>query len=161
MAELYRWSVAIHVVSAVVWIGGMWFIGLVLAPELRKVEPGARTGLYHEVGLRFRAIGWTCIGLLILTGLYNLAYRGIGWDRFWSAGFLEGRLGLTLAAKLAAVLAILALSVLHDFVYGPWLRDLPPGGPEWTALRKRIAWIGRANALLALVVVVLAVRLFR
>lgn len=161
MAELYRLSVAIHVVSAVVWIGGMWFIGLVLAPELRKVEPGARTGLYHRVGLRFRAIGWTCIGLLVLTGVYNLSYRGVTWDRFWSATFLQSRLGLTLAAKLTAVLAILVLSVLHDFVYGPRLRTLAPGGPQWTVLRKRIAWIGRANALLALVVVVLAVRLFR
>ncbi len=160
--ELYRWSVAIHVVSAIVWIGAMWFIGLVLAPELRRVQdPGLMTELFHRIGVRLRPIGWTCITLLILTGLYNLGHRGVNWARFWSPEFLGSRLGILLGIKLSAVLAIIALSALHDFAYGPKLRSLVPDCAEWAILRRKVAWIGRINAVLAAIVVILAVRLFR
>lgn len=160
-AELYRWSVSIHVISAVVWVGGMWFIALVLAPELRKLEAAQRTELYHRVGVRIRAVGWTAIALLILSGLYNLGYRGVSWSRVVSNGFWSSRLGSVLAVKLVAVAAILVFSVLHDFVYGPRLREVPPGTETWRALRSRVTWIGRLNAVLALIVVILGTRLFR
>lgn len=160
-AELYRWSVALHVVSAVLWVGGMWFIGLVLAPELRTLDPELRTTLYHRVGIRTRALGWAAIGLLVVTGAYNLAYRGVDWARFASAEFWGTRLGVVLGVKLTAVVGILVLSVLHDFVWGPKLRSLEAGGPRWRTMRSRVAWIGRVNALLALVVVILGTHLFR
>ena len=160
--ELYRWSVAIHVVSAIVWIGAMWFIGLVLGPALRRLDdPGLLTELYHRVGVRLRPIGWISIALLILTGLYNMEYRGVNWARFWSPEFLGSRVGILLVIKLSAVVAIIVLSALHDFAYGPKLKLLAPGEAEWAKLRRKIAWIGRANAALALIVVLLAVRLFR
>ncbi len=161
-AELYRWSVTIHVVSAVIWVGSMWFIGLVLAPELRRLaDPDLRTRLYHRVGIRLRTIGWVAIALLLSTGLVNLAYRGITWERAVSPGFLGSRLGVVLLVKLGLVLAIIVLSGLHDFVYGPRLKELEAGGEAWARLRRRVAWIGRINAVLALIVVVLATRLFR
>ena len=49
----------------------------------------------------------------------------------------------------------------HDFAYGPKLRSLVADRAEWAILRRKVAWIGRVNAVLAAIVVILAARLFR
>jgi hypothetical protein len=39
MSELYYVNVTIHVLAAMLWLGGMFFLGIVGAPALRSVEP--------------------------------------------------------------------------------------------------------------------------
>ncbi|HEU4437873.1 MAG TPA: DUF4149 domain-containing protein, partial [Methylomirabilota bacterium] len=65
MSLLVRW---LHVLAAITWIGGMLFIALVLVPITRRLEdPALRTRLVHEIGLRFRAVGWIALGVLLAT----------------------------------------------------------------------------------------------
>ncbi|MBI3939223.1 MAG: DUF4149 domain-containing protein, partial [Acidobacteria bacterium] len=81
MYSLYLISVFLHLLAAIVWIGGMAFLGLILAPYLR--QPGQRhmgPALFRATGTRFRVVGWICIGLLVLSGIFSLAYRGSGWQ---------------------------------------------------------------------------------
>jgi copper resistance protein D len=119
---LYHVTVTTHVLAALLWLGGMFFLGVVGAPVLRQVEPPAlRQRLFHELGLRFRAVGWWSIAVLVLTGVANLYYRGwLRWDGVLASGaFWRTRLGNALAAKLVAVVVMLAVSFIHDFVLGP------------------------------------------
>lgn len=164
MPALYYVNVTVHVLAAMLWLGGMFFLGVVGAPVLRAIEPPAlRQKLFQQLGLRFRATGWWAIGVLVATGVVNLHYRGwLRWDgALGSAVFWRTAAGHALAMKLVAVTAMLIVSAVHDFVLGPRAGRAQPGSPRAAALRRRAALLARLNALLGVLVVVAAVRLAR
>ncbi len=162
---VYVFSVFLHIVAAVAWIGGMIFLVFVLMPALRRLsDRGLRARLIRETGVRFRLVGWSCLLVLVITGYVNLASRGMGWDvlsepAFWQAGF-----GATLAWKLSLVAVILVISASHDFIVGPRAgraRREVPGSWEERRWRLVAIWFGRMNLLLAVIVVALGVMLAR
>jgi copper resistance protein D len=128
----------LHVLSAIIWIGGMLFIALVLVPVARGLgDASFRTRLVHETGRRFRTIAWMALGLLVATGLVNL----------WMApGLLRSP---RFHWKLGLVVLALILSAFHDWVLGP-RAGLPGADPS---VRIRASWIARLNVAVALVVV--------
>jgi len=161
---LYHLSVFIHILSAIIWIGGMFFLALVVVPVTRGLPAAQRTMLFGAVGRRFRVVGWVCIALLLVTGTVNATYRGVSWGNLFSSELWGSPFGATLALKLAVVALMLALSVYHDFILGPRSLDVArAGGAPALAerLRKRASMMGRAEAILALVVVILAIMLVR
>lgn len=161
---MYQWVVFVHVVAAIAWIGGMFFVALVLVPVLRGQSRELRVRLLDAAGRRFRTVGWAAILILRVTGVWNLHNRGLAWDTITSAALFRGRFGHILAAKLAFVAAVLALSAVHDFVLGPasTRAAAAPADPRRAeALRRAASWIARVNALLALLIVGLAVALVR
>lgn len=148
---MYLTLVTLHVLGAVVWIGGMLFLGLVLTPILRGHPPKERAALLHAVGRRFLKIGWTALGVLLLTGLILWSLRGF-------------QATPALGAKLILVVVILYLSILHDFSLGPRLvAHLERGdqGGENVRLRRRVALLARLNTLFALVVLILGLAVSR
>lgn len=160
----YYLLVTLHVLAALLWLGGMFFLGLVGAPALRAVEPPAlRQRLFHDIGLRFRTVGWIAIAVLVLTGVLLLHMRGLlQWSGvFGSAAFWRTSLGLALAAKVATVVTMVVVSFVHDFVLGPAAGRLEPGSPSALAMRRRAALLARLNALVGLLLVIAAVRLAR
>jgi len=164
MPTLYWISVTVHVLAAMFWLGGMLFLGLVGAPVLRAVEsPAVRQALFATLGLRFRRLGWIAIGILVVTGVANLHYRGLlRWEGvLGDAVFWRTPLGHALGAKLVAVTLMLVASAIHDFALGPAAGRASPGSPAAVRLRRRAALLARANALIAVVLVVAAVRLAR
>ena len=145
------------------WLGGTFFLALVGAPVLRRVEPASlRSELFQRVGARFRIVGWVANAVLIGTGALNLELRGLldaatlGDPEFWRRPF-----GRALAWKLGLVTTTVALAAVHDFVLGPRASRLPPGSPEALASRRAAAWLARGNAMLGIVLVAVAVRLSR
>jgi copper resistance protein D len=161
--SLYHFSVSLHVLAAIVWLGGMFFFALVGAPALRAVEPPQlRMALFRSLGERFRTVGWAAIGVLMVTGIANLHFRGLLDPGLWrTPGFWSTSLGAALAWKLAAVAIMIALSALHDFVFGPAAARHVPGGPAALRSRRRAGWMARINALVGVVLVLAAVRLAR
>ena len=97
----------------------MFFLALVVVPATRGLPPAERASLFGSVGRRFRTVGWVCIGVLIVTGTINTAYRGVTWENLFTAELWSSAFGTTLALKLGVVAVMLALSVYHDFVIGP------------------------------------------
>lgn len=160
---MYWLALAVHVLSALFWLGGMLFLGIVGAPVLRQVEPPAlRQQLFHQLGLRFRSAGWVAIALLLASGTGLLHFRGLlstrvlGDPDFWSTGT-----GTALGIKLGAVAVMLLLSALHDFVLGPRAGRHPAGSPAALRLRRQAAHLARLNAIVAIVLVLAAIRLAR
>ena len=118
----YLINVTVHVLAAMFWLGGMFFLGVVGAPVLRGVEPPSlRQRLFNELGLRFRTAGWIAIVVLIVTGLLNLWFRGwLRWEGvFGSAAFWSTTVGRALALKIIAVSTMVAVAAVHDFSLGP------------------------------------------
>jgi uncharacterized membrane protein len=161
--SLYYLNVTLHVFAAIFWLGGMFFLAAVGAPVLRRIEPPElRARLFGQLGRQFRGVGWGAIAVLLVTGTLNLHLRGLldakvlGSPELWSS-----RYGHALAWKLGAVAAMLTVSALHDFVFGPAASRLGPGSPEALRMRRRAALLARVNALIGVVVVIAAVRLAR
>ena len=156
--------VTIHVLAALLWLGGMFFLAVVGAPVLRKIEPAAlRQQLFSEIGIAFRRVGWIALSILVASGTVLLYYRGfLRWEGvFGDAGFWSTGTGTALAWKLGAVTAMLLIQGTHDFVLGPAASRAVPGSPEALGLRRRAALLARGGALLGLVIVLAAVRLAR
>jgi putative copper export protein len=160
MSLLYQLSVFVHILSAIIWIGGMLFLALVIVPATRGLPPPERAALFSAVGQRFRTVGWVCIGLLLVTGVINSAYRGVTWDNVLTAELWTSPFGRVLSLKLAVVAVMLTLSLYHDFVIGPRSVRVMTG-PEAQQLRRLASYVGRIEAILALVVVALAIMLVR
>lgn len=164
MSALYYLNVTIHVLAAMLWLGGMFFLGIIGAPVLRAVEPPPlRQRLFQELGSRFRRVGWSAIAVLLVTGVLNLYFRDwLHWNGvLGSAAFWRTSLGHSLAAKLIAVALMVSISAIHDFIHGPRAGRAAPGSPAAIAMRKRAALLARVNAILGVLLVIAAVRLAR
>ncbi|HET7230502.1 MAG TPA: DUF4149 domain-containing protein [Longimicrobium sp.] len=163
MREIYLLNVSLHVLAAVLWLGGMFSLALVGAPVLRQVDPPAlRAELFARIGRRLRGVGWGAIAVLLATGVGNLAFAGaFRGGRILRAELWASPYGHTLALKLAAVAAMIGVSAVHDFWLGPLAGRLAPGSPRALKARARAAWLARITAVIGIVVVVAAVRLAR
>jgi len=160
---LYWVNVTIHVLAALLWLGGMFFLAVVGAPVLRRVEPPElRASLFRSLGEQFRRVGWITIAVLIATGVLNLHFRGMLSASLWmDARFWGSPYGVALGWKLGAVTAMLAVQAVHDFWLGPAASRLTTGSPEMLIARRRAALLARISAVLGIVIVVAAVRLAR
>ena len=164
MSGSYYALVSIHVLAAMLWLGGMLFLGVVGAPVLRAVEPPElRQRLFQQLGLRFRTVGWVAITVLLATGVLMLHARGLlVWSGVLGSGqFWRSALGVALAAKLAAVVTMIVVSGVHDFVLGPAAGRATPRSERALALRRRAALLARVNAIVGILLVLAAVRLAR
>jgi putative copper resistance protein D len=161
MSSGYWVTVTLHVLAALVWLGGMFFLALVGAPVLRRVEPPAlRAQLFRDLGYAFRRVGWVTLAVLVASGTLLLHYRG--WlGVLGSRGFWATTAGMALAWKLGAVATMLLVQAAHDFALGPSSSRAALGSAESNRLRRRAALLARASALIGLVIVLAAVRLAR
>ena len=71
---MYQAAVVVHVVSAVVWLGGMLFLMMVMLPVARKAMRSGRAGegmtMLRDAAERFLPVAWTAMVLLGLSGAY-------------------------------------------------------------------------------------------
>lgn len=70
----------IHLLAALVWVGGMFFAYMVLRPTAVEVlPPPERLRLWDGVFRRFFKWVWLAVGLLLISGLYMVyLFGGIG-----------------------------------------------------------------------------------
>ena len=147
--------VALHILAAIAWIGGMMFLSLVLAPLVRsrKAVPEVMA-LFRSAALRFRILVWVAIGILLTTGPMLLAQRGIDITNpaTWP-GIVTIKLGL--------VTLLLLLTFSHDVVLGPKVSQVSAipvaSRTAWEQTVVRTArWLPRLSLLVSLAVVVAA-----
>jgi copper resistance protein D len=161
--SLYFVNVTLHLLAALLWLGGMFFLAAVGAPVLRAVEPPElRALLFRRLGEQFRLVGWLAIAVLLVTGTANLHFRGmLSTEVLTSGAFWATPYGHALAWKLGAVAAMLVVQAVHDFRHGPAASRLTAGSPEALRMRRTAALLARASAILGIIVVIAAVRLAR
>jgi putative copper resistance protein D len=164
MRALYLVSVYLHIAASLLWLGGMLFLSLILVPALRASgDPAQLSRMMTLVGGRYRSIGWWAMGLLVVTGLLNAVGR---WTLpvLLTGAFWTSAPGRVLALKLILVTVMFGLSALHDFVLGPRASARRQAGApteELARLRRQASWLGRANLILGMLVLGLAVWLVR
>lgn len=163
MSAWYHLSVTLHLLAALAWLGGMFFLALVGAPVLRRLDPPElRARLFQELGERARSTGWIAIGVLLATGFVNLHFRGLlTADVLFRSAFWGTPMGTALAWKLSLVVVMIVVSAVHDFVLGPMAGRLEPGTAGRERARRWSALLARGNAVAGVVLVYWAVRLAR
>ncbi len=101
---------AIHLLSAVIWVGGMFYALVILRPGLAVLDAAPRLQLHMVTLKKFFFYVWHVMPLMILTGW---AMVFLAWGGFaalpWSINVMQG-LGI-----------LMALVFLYAF-FGPWQR---------------------------------------
>lgn len=164
MYGLYLASVWLHILAAATWIGGMLFVVLVVVPWLRRGDRAQAANFLRQTGERFRTVGWVCFAILAVTGTFNLYIRGMHLGDLFRPEWRASGFGHAVALKLFAFAAVLAVSAVHDFYVGPRAvvaGQADPRAPEAERLRRAASWLGRINAVLALILVAAAVFIVR
>ena len=136
---LVRW---LHLVSAVAWIGGGLFYLLVLKPAVGRHGDSASPFL-RVATVEFRSLVDVCIWTLVITGAILVFSR-------LTSGFLGAPYIVTLGVKIALALWMFALARAQRHRIERRL----PGGTAVSPLRRLIAWVGGANSIVVLGVLV-------
>lgn len=71
------YAVALHILAAIVWIGGMYFALFALRPAAGALAPQQRLPLWGRVFGRFFPWVWASIGVLLISG-YWMVFSGWG-----------------------------------------------------------------------------------
>jgi len=147
-----EWSDAavhwLHLMAAILWIGGTLAVSLVVHPVLRAELPDdARRGVYRELGRRFTKLQWWTWTVLAATGGLKL------WSIRRAPEVFLGPFGKVLAVKLTLVAGMAALSLIHALVWGPALVSRASASAERAALARRAAFWGKVNGLLMIGIV--------
>lgn len=138
----------LHLLAAALWVGGNLAVALVVQPALRQaLPPEARAPVYRLLGRRFAALQWSCWAVLLATGGHKL------WGLRTAPAVFAGPFGAILGVKLCLVAAMVGLSLAHGKVWGPRLLELSPRDPAFAAAAARLAFWGRVNAGLMVLIV--------
>ena len=140
--------VTIHLLSAVVWVGGMFFALIVLRPAVGPMDPAVRLALWRRVFARFfPAVGIAVLALLatghamILVELGGFAAIGL------SVHLMEGT-----GVLMAVLFAVLLLGPYRTFLKALDAGTLPAAGRAI----ERIRWIITVNLALGVLTLVIA-----
>ena len=94
-----RWVLAVHVLCAVIWVGGMFFAYVVLRPSL-----------HTQVFRRFFLVVWHVMPLILVSGFAVLF------------GFYGGPASVGWNVQLMMLLGLIMSAVFLLIVFGPYAR---------------------------------------
>ena len=154
---IYATLKALHVLSVIVWIGGMVFAHFFLRPALAQLEPAVRLRLMHDVLGRFFQAVLAASLLTLASGVWML---GRGAKQMVQSG---GTFEMPLAWTVMAVLGVAMVAIFMHIRFVLYKRfGLSVAAAEWTAGCAALAKIRHWVAInLGLGVLVLLVTLLR
>lgn len=100
----------VHVLSAMVWVGGQLLLSLLVLPVLRRrLDAPSRAPLTREVGIRFGIFTLAIfLPVQLASGIALAAHRGLTVPDLANPGY-----GRTLGEKLTLFAVVLVISGVH------------------------------------------------
>ncbi len=113
--------VVVHLLAAMVWVGGTVALVFVGVPAIRTLEGEPRGRAMKALGLRWRPLGY---GALLVLGITGVELAAHDWD--------EGRspFRAVLWVKVALAILLVVFSYAHNYVLGPRLQTEIRDGRE-------------------------------
>ena len=137
-------ALALHLLAAVLWVGGMFFAWMVLRPAAGALEPPQRLRLWNDSFGRFFPWVWGSVILLPVTGIW-LIFRLFG-----------GMGGSPLYVHLMLALGLAMITIFLHVWFSPYRRlRAAVARQEWPAGAAALASIRRLvgiNLVIGLVV---------
>jgi uncharacterized membrane protein len=137
----------LHILAAVIWVGGMFFAYMCLRPAAGPLDPSARLPLWGRVFGRFFPWVWAAIVALLASGFWMI-FAGFG-------GFagVGPHIHVMMGTGILMVLAFLHL------YFAPWKRfRRAVAAAEWPVAAKnldQIRQIVRLNLVLGLITIII------
>lgn len=149
-AMLYNALKLTHVLSIIVWIGGMVFAHFFLRPAVQTLEPPQRVALMHGVLERFLGAVAIAIVAVLTSGLGMIGAVSIGAGGAFSMP-LDWTIMATLGIVMMGIFAYIYFALLSRLEQAVAASDWPAGGLALASIR---TWVG-VNLLIGVVIVVL------
>lgn len=138
-------ALILHIFSAVVWVGGMFFALLVLRPAAGPLDPPIRLALWERVFGRFFPWVFAAIALLLVSG-YAMVF-----------GVFGGFRGAGLHVHIMQGTGIVMMLAFFHLYFAPWRRFRAAlarqDRPEAARQLNQVRWIVVFNLIVGLVTV--------
>ncbi len=148
MFNLITFTIAVHGLSAAIWVGGMFFAYICLRPSLGQLEPPQRLQLWGQVFRRFFAWVWIVAAALPLTGNFLIvAIYG---------GFANAGVSVHIMNGVGWIMIVL-FAVLYFIPYRRF--NAAVGNQDWSLAAKNLNTIRQIvaiNLVLGLIVIAIA-----
>ncbi len=108
--NVWGWVLAVHVLCAVIWVGGMFFAYVVLRPSLSVLEPIQRIALHTQIFRRFFLIVWHVMPLILLSGFAAIF------------GLFGGPATAPWNISVMMLLGLIMSAIFLVIVFGPYAR---------------------------------------
>lgn len=131
----------LHLLSAIVWVGGMVFAHFFLRPAAQALEPPQRLRLMRDVLRRFLAAVLLAVGVLLASGGWMIGLAA------QAAGASGGRFAMppgwtvmaTLGLAMAAIFGHIRFALYPRLARAVEAADWPAGGQAMARIR---TWVG-------------------
>jgi copper transport protein len=142
----------LHLLAAAAWVGGLIYLAVVALPVVRRAEPGVAGRVLARLVPRFSTLSLVSIGVLVVTGLLNLAIHTLD-----PAAIVESDYGRVLLVKHLLFLPLAALAALNHGIVRPRLVALlAPGARETAPLTRGLGRTVGTQVALAVAVMICA-----
>jgi uncharacterized membrane protein len=108
--SVWGWVLAIHILCAVIWVGGMFFAIVVLRPSIAALEPAQRIAMHNRVFRRFFLVVWHVMPIALITG-FAMVF-----------GVMGGLASVPWNVHAMMALGLLMALVFVALVFGPYRR---------------------------------------
>jgi uncharacterized membrane protein len=133
-------SIALHILAAVFWVGGMAFAYIVLRPATGPLDPPVRLALWRRVFERF--LPWVGLGIVVLLvsgyGMIFLVFGGFG--------------GVPAYVNVMQGLGIIMVLLYLHLYFAPWPRFR--GAVDHGALTQAAAQLNQIRIIVAVNLVI-------
>jgi uncharacterized membrane protein len=138
-------GLVVHVLAAVIWVGGMFFAYMVLRRAVGSVDPHVRLELWGQVFRQFFPWVWASVVALLLSG-YGMVFFGFGGFR-----------AIGVHVHVMQAIGWLMIVLFLHLYFAPWprLRRALEAGDDKMAARQltQIRWMVATNLVLGLLTV--------
>ncbi len=146
----YAIAFTLHLIGAVIWVGGMFFAHMVLRPSaVEKLEPPQRLPLWVAVFGRFFFWVWVAVGTIIITG-YWMIFDVFGGLAGLKAHYIHAMHGIGLV--MSGIYAYIFFIPYQQLKTAVANQEYPTGG----ALMNKIRLLVTTNLVLGLITVIIA-----
>ena len=148
----------VHLFSAVLFVGGSFFMWLVVMPASHLItnDESERTQIVGKIAKNFGRITNPILVVLVLSGIYNASWYLPSMNALFNT-----YAGILLLIKTILVATLLVLIYVHNLYFGRRIVQLAKEKRlnELKALRKRSRIVSFANLSLMVAILVLATML--
>lgn len=130
----------LHLLSAVLWVGGMFFALVVLRPSMAVLQPADRMALHSQVFKKFFLVVWHAMPVALVTG-YALLFGVYG-------GFRGAHWSIHVMHLLGVVMGAIYLALF----FGPYAAFRKAPGPGSLARVRQLITLNLALGLLTVAI---------
>jgi uncharacterized membrane protein len=103
-------GLTLHILGAVIWVGGMFLAYVVLRPFAASLEPAARLALWRGVFEKFFPWVWASIVALLASG-YGMLFLALG-----------GFAGAGVHVHIMNLIGLIMMALFLHLFFAPWRR---------------------------------------